>query len=188
MNKREELLSIALQLFASEGYSSIGIQRIVTEAGVTKPTLYHYFGSKEGVLQALFEEKVRPFISSLEKSSQYHGDLGATLDDLLRAYYKFSSEEPDMFRLMISLSVGPSENEAVKAVIKFITEQYTIFATIFEKAVFDHGNLKGKEALLSMLFYGTLATSCVFFLHAGKEMDEETIGSIRKQFMHGIFS
>ena len=49
------LLDIALDLFSRRGYEGTGVQEIVAAAGVTKPTLYHYFGSKIGVLKALLD-------------------------------------------------------------------------------------------------------------------------------------
>jgi len=44
----DRLLDTALDLFSRRGYEGTGVQQIVTTAGVTKPTLYHYFGSKIG--------------------------------------------------------------------------------------------------------------------------------------------
>ena len=43
----------ALQLFYEKGYDAIGVQEIADAAGVTKPTLYHYFGSKYGLLETV---------------------------------------------------------------------------------------------------------------------------------------
>ena len=42
--------------FYEKGYDAIGVQEIADAAGVTKPTLYHYFGSKYGLLQAVAME------------------------------------------------------------------------------------------------------------------------------------
>ena len=53
MDNRSAILSNALRLFAARGYDAVGIQEIVDEAGITKPTLYHYFGSKQGLLESL---------------------------------------------------------------------------------------------------------------------------------------
>ena len=49
MENREKLLSCALDLFYARGYDAVGIQEIVDAAGVTKPTMYYYFGSKKGL-------------------------------------------------------------------------------------------------------------------------------------------
>lgn len=53
MDNRMNILQKALQLFYEKGYDAIGVQEIADAAGVTKPTLYHYFGSKYGLLEAV---------------------------------------------------------------------------------------------------------------------------------------
>ena len=61
MDNRMNILQKALQLFYEKGYDAIGVQEIADAAGVTKPTLYHYFGSKYGLLEAVArEDYVRP--------------------------------------------------------------------------------------------------------------------------------
>ena len=56
MDNRSNILSQAVELFASRGYDAVGVQEIVDAAGITKPTLYHYFGSKLGLLNTIFTE------------------------------------------------------------------------------------------------------------------------------------
>ena len=53
MDNRSKILSCALKLFSARGYDAVGVQEIVDAAGITKPTLYHYFGSKRGLLETL---------------------------------------------------------------------------------------------------------------------------------------
>ena len=46
MENKELIMKCALDLFYAKGYDAVGVQEIVDKAGVTKPTLYYYFGSK----------------------------------------------------------------------------------------------------------------------------------------------
>lgn len=48
MDNRERILQCALELFYAKGYDAVGVQEIAQKAGITKPTLYYYFGSKYG--------------------------------------------------------------------------------------------------------------------------------------------
>jgi TetR/AcrR family transcriptional regulator len=50
---RDRIIGTALDLFSRRGYEGTGIQEIVDGAGVTKPSLYYHFGSKQGLLEAL---------------------------------------------------------------------------------------------------------------------------------------
>ncbi|WP_330254178.1 TetR/AcrR family transcriptional regulator [Nocardia sp. NBC_00565] len=54
---RERLLAAADDLFYREGVQSVGIDRIVREAGVAKASLYNLFGSKEELVQAYLDAR-----------------------------------------------------------------------------------------------------------------------------------
>jgi TetR/AcrR family transcriptional regulator len=67
---RERLLSAALELFTSRGYASASVREIAAAAGVNKPALYYYFGSKEGIYlelmqsaYVLFTERTGPLVA-----------------------------------------------------------------------------------------------------------------------------
>lgn len=47
------LLLVALTHFASRGYDGVQVREVAEEAGVSKPTLYYHFGSKEGLFRQL---------------------------------------------------------------------------------------------------------------------------------------
>lgn len=59
MDNREKILNCALELFHARGYDAVGVQEIAETAGVTKPTLYYYFGNKRGLLEALLSRSMR---------------------------------------------------------------------------------------------------------------------------------
>lgn len=50
---RDELLDVAQRLFVRNGYDGTSVARIITELGVSKGAFYHYFNSKEDLLEAL---------------------------------------------------------------------------------------------------------------------------------------
>lgn len=54
---RERLLSIASDLFYREGIHSVGVDRIVAEARVTRATLYRHFAGKEALIEAYLERE-----------------------------------------------------------------------------------------------------------------------------------
>ena len=55
----QRLLAVATRLFAERGYDRTSVQEIVEAAGVTKGALYHYFGSKEDLLQEVYARVLR---------------------------------------------------------------------------------------------------------------------------------
>lgn len=59
--RKQELISIAEQLFLSTGYEQTSVNTIIEQAGVAKGTFYHYFKSKENVL----DEMVAGYIENI---------------------------------------------------------------------------------------------------------------------------
>jgi AcrR family transcriptional regulator len=53
--RREELLNCAQALFLARGYDDVSLNEVIAEAGVSKGAFYHYFPSKEALLEALAE-------------------------------------------------------------------------------------------------------------------------------------
>lgn len=54
---RGRLLHIAIELFYTHGFQAVGIDRIITEAGVTKTTFYKHFESKDDLLVAAIRQR-----------------------------------------------------------------------------------------------------------------------------------
>ena len=65
-DKQDRMINAALKVFALNGYKHASTDDIVKEAGISKGLLFHYFGSKAGVYEFIYESKVRLyFFSSL---------------------------------------------------------------------------------------------------------------------------
>jgi TetR/AcrR family transcriptional regulator len=188
MNNRENLLKCALQLFASRGYDAVGVQEIADAAGITKPTLYHYFGSKSGLLSTLLSEDFAPFFETLETSAHYQGDVTQSLQAVAAAYFDFARLNPVLYRFALALSFAPPESEAFQAARALNEHQQQLLETLFTNAALDHGNMKGRQRAYAASFLGLLNTYAVLSLTGNAELDERRVYTVVHQFMHGIFS
>ncbi|WP_163574084.1 TetR/AcrR family transcriptional regulator [Halomonas faecis] len=65
MTKRDDILATATRLFGEYGYHAVGVDRIRDEAGVSKMTLYHQFGGKEALVEAVLVQRHERFMASL---------------------------------------------------------------------------------------------------------------------------
>ena len=108
-NGRERLLAAAAKLFNRLGYASTSVREIVEEAGVTKPVLYHYFGSKEGIYRAIVEHTLEHFEASLRAFRQRAGSARERILHLCNEAFSLFLEHKDQVRLMYSIYYGPPQ-------------------------------------------------------------------------------
>ena len=98
----------AARLFASRGYDATSVREIVEAAGVTKPTLYYHYGSKEGLAQALVIDpltRLREAIGAHLESSEV--DPIGLISGLFEIHFEFCREDPDRTRFIYALFFGP---------------------------------------------------------------------------------
>ena len=117
--KGRHIARTAARLFATRGYDATSVREIVEAAGVTKPTLYHYFGSKEGLAQALLHVPLRALAETLREIAVSEGDLIAVLVNLIEAHLVFCREEPDRARLYYAICFGPLNGNLAEELATF---------------------------------------------------------------------
>jgi len=188
MDNRNTLLDCALTLFSSRGYDAVGVQEICDLAGVTKPTLYHYFISKRGLLQALLEAYFNPFLNDLEQAASYQGDITLSLEKIIRLYFSFARKAMPFYRLQLAMRFSPQESEAYQAVASFNKRQTITLEDLFIMAAADHGNMHRRAKTYAATFLGMISTTISLSYDQNIPLDDDLLYKIQHQFMHGIFS
>jgi len=67
-NKREDILSAAILLFAERGYDATTVPKIADKAQVGAGTIYRYFENKEALVNALFQECIHKFLEAFKST------------------------------------------------------------------------------------------------------------------------
>jgi TetR/AcrR family transcriptional regulator len=188
MSNRENLMEKALQLFTARGYDAVGVQEIVEAAGITKPTLYHYFGNKKGLLSAILTEHLDPFFENLQKVAMYQGDVTMSLRTVTAAYFDFARQNPRLYRFYLSTWFAPIESDAFQASVSRNDRQQQILEDLFAAAARGHGNMKGRQRAYAASFLGMINTYVAISLNGYAKLNDELVQRMVHQFMHGIFS
>lgn len=101
------ILRVAARLFAARGYDATPVRLIVEEAGVTKPTLYYYFKSKEGLGQALLTIPMTRLVSTIDRIADGPGGPADRLGEYIEAHFEFCREDEDRARFLYAVFFGP---------------------------------------------------------------------------------
>jgi len=153
-----------------------------------KPTLYHYFGSKSGLLKILLEENFAELFAAFQQAAAYHRDIVSTLFAITTTYFEFARKHPEFYRLQLSMWFAPRESDAFKAIAIINEKQQQTMETFFLRAAEDHGNMKGRHRAYAATFLGMLNTYISLGLNGYAELNANLAKSAVHQFMHGIFS
>lgn len=188
MDNRERILDCALGLFSARGYDAVGIQEVVDQAGVTKPTLYHYFASKRGLLNALLEVNYHPWLVEFERAAAYQGDLMMTLRQTAEISFRYAGAHPSFYRMQLAMQFAPPESEPFQAVQPFVLQQQTWMENTFAAAVVQHGNMRGRQRIYAATWIGAINTYNALALGGYAVLDDQAVYRAVHQFMHGILS
>ena len=187
-DNRTRLLHCALDLFTAQGYDAVGVQDVADAAGLKKPTLYHYFGSKSGLLQTIVLENFVDFFRDLQVALIYHYDVVTTLNRVAEVYFDFARANRKFYRLQLSMWFAPLQSEAFASVAEVNQNQQQMLEAFFERAALDHGNMKGRHKAYAATFLGMINTYISLGLNGYTDLDPILAKSAVRQFMHGIFS
>jgi AcrR family transcriptional regulator len=104
---REAVLDAAERLMAEQGYEAATVAALVEEAGIPASSIYHYFGSKEGVLLAVMERGAERFFEELPGLDRRLGAQPDHLRVLVEAVTATLDRHPDFLRILIVMAAQP---------------------------------------------------------------------------------
>jgi len=116
--RREQLLQVALTVFAEKGFHATSMNDIADAAGVTKPVLYQHFDSKRELYLALLDECGARLVEALSKATSEATDGKSQTENGFRAYFRFAHDEVDSFRLLFGS--GARRDEEFAAAVRKI--------------------------------------------------------------------
>ena len=100
--QREQLLSIATNLFAQQGIQATRLRAIAERAGVTPALLNYYFGNKERLVEAMVEERFLPLVARAAAQLQQAGDDPlALVEAFIRDMVRNVTEQPWLSQLWV---------------------------------------------------------------------------------------
>ena len=106
---RQRLLAAALDSFTRKGYAATSVREVVAAAGVTKPVLYYYFGSKEGIYLELMNDTYALFAKRLDLLAACQGSVRERLIAFCTGCFDGFVEHVQVVRLIYSIYFGPSQ-------------------------------------------------------------------------------
>ncbi|MFK8021587.1 MAG: TetR/AcrR family transcriptional regulator [Pseudomonadales bacterium] len=92
--RRQQLLHVAKDVFAEQGFEAASLEQIAELAGISRPILYSHFGDKHGLFEAVIEQEISRLKSVVTQSLLEPGETDQLLERCLRAFFTDMHENP----------------------------------------------------------------------------------------------
>jgi AcrR family transcriptional regulator len=155
-------------LFSEKGYDATSVREICEAAGITKPTLYHFYGSKEGVYRAIVEGALERFRSELTVALGGEGPLRERLVRMACAYVDATVREPDLARFIMALIHNPPQSAPATDFTGFYQHVLDALGRAIDEAI-DRGEIRaGPTDVRLLVFMGALGEAMHGHLLVGR--------------------
>jgi TetR/AcrR family transcriptional regulator, fatty acid metabolism regulator protein len=155
-DKRRLILAAAVRVFARQGFHACRVSDIADEAGVAYGLVYHYFASKDEVLDTLFLERWGVMLELIRevdaKPLPVREKLGAIASFIVESY----RHDPDLMKVII-VEVTRAANSFGQTHLAEIRTAYELISEIVAKAQAEGAFRQEIEArFAAMVFYGAI--------------------------------
>lgn len=158
-DKRQKIIDLAVEEFASRPYTSASLSNVVAKAGIAKGSMYQYFENKKDLFLYLMDLAVQEKVAFI---NSYHfdpeEDFFILLEKLIMAGMRFYLEHPHLGKLVANALEPYSEFQELSAQSKQMSLDYY---QQMVKAAQQKGTIRKdlESRLIAHLLYSTLASS-----------------------------
>lgn len=119
--RREQILSVALEVFADAGFHGASMNELAEAVGVTKPVLYQHFDSKRDLYQALIDDVGNRLVASISKAAAEATDGKSQTELGFQAYFRWVADDHDAFRFLFGS--GTRRDDEFNSAVRRITAE-----------------------------------------------------------------
>jgi TetR/AcrR family transcriptional regulator, fatty acid metabolism regulator protein len=152
--KRKVILDAAVRVFARSGYHGARVGDIATEAGVAHGLLYHYFSSKEHVLETVFRENFGELLDRFRTVEAADEPADEKLEGIAKILLRTWRNDPDLVTVMVR---EVARTPQLQAQVDEVREAFAIVQRVIEQGQADGTFRRDVDSqLASWIVYGGL--------------------------------
>ena len=145
---RERILDVALSSFGTRGYEATSLDALAAELGLSKQTILHHFGTKDGLLDAVIDRSAAELSHVLERALASAGRGFDRVDALVRTVFRIAARRPEVLGLVREVTrLGPPATVRLTDAL----EPLVVRARAFLEAEMASGAMRVQDPRLLLL-------------------------------------
>jgi AcrR family transcriptional regulator len=138
------IMSVALELFAQQGYAATSVREIVQKADVTNPMLYYYFKSKAGLFAELLDHLFSTMQDDVTEALDSAEGLADKLEAIVWMHLDACRQSPIALKFVYSVLFGPENSRPQTDFFTQHVRVVGIIVQVFEQAI-DSGEFVPRQ-------------------------------------------
>jgi AcrR family transcriptional regulator len=169
--RERQILDVAHQRFAAQGYANVTMDGVAAEVGVTKPLLYAYWGNKERIYLACLEQDAARLFETVGAAVGSAPNPADATAVGLRAFFDFVSTESGAFRVLFD-ETQPAGGEIAQRVTEHRERIASLVATTLLEQMPPSSRAKARVEVeaLSNAVLGAAEALARWWLRTGEQI------------------
>lgn len=180
------IVGAAVRLFARRGYDATSVREIAGAAGVTKPTIYYYFGSKEGLGLAVVAQAQQKMEAYLERGIAGSGDVVERLVAFVEGHFAMCKEDRATALFLYGLSFSPEESKLKLDVLSFRAGANQMLNSLLDAAIEERVVSEEMREEAALMLMGMINIRMMAFLKLGLELNRDVAVRTVRLFLDGV--
>jgi TetR/AcrR family fatty acid metabolism transcriptional regulator len=178
-DRRKQILAAAVRVFADRGYEASRVGDIAAEAGVAYGLVYHYFSSKDAVLEEVFRESWGRLLTAVAQAEQMAGTAPERLALVVKIVLRSWRDDPDLVRLLVR---EVTRNPHIQDELDEIGQAFATLERIIAGGQ-DEGTLRRSldPRLCAWMLYGALEEILTGWVLGRLPDDPETVARAERE-------
>ncbi|RMF17184.1 MAG: TetR/AcrR family transcriptional regulator [Candidatus Dadabacteria bacterium] len=173
---KASLLEAAEALFADRGYSATSVRDICQAAGVTQPSLYHFFGSKEKLLWTLIEDRFGTYCDELEQTLAEADDAKAVFQAYAEYVLSRMQRVPVTAKFVFSIMFGPQQDIPRSELVQRLSRSRGILSDRLDRVAPEIE--PQRRQFVAVVMHGLVTPAVLQFLVSGRSTFPEQLPEI----------
>jgi len=183
IERRRQILDAAVRVFARQGFHASRVSDIADEAGVAYGLLYHYFRSKDELLDTVFTERWELMLAAIRAADARDAPARDKLDDIAGFIVGSYHHDPELMKVIIV--------EVTRAANSFGQTHLAAIRTAFDgiAAIVAAGQRSGEfrsdvdPQFAAMSFYGVVEQALTAWIFEQLGSSDKDVAAVREQIV-----
>jgi AcrR family transcriptional regulator len=183
MEKKQKILDASLKLFVEQGFHGTSTAEIAKKARVATGTLFHYFPTKEDLINSLYFHSKESMLKEVKGSYNNKKTFKENIKDLWLKFNYFGINNPYMFQFILIFHSSPYISSLTRDEIE---NRFIELLEVYKKGIEKHEIKTFDNEMLVDYFWGNIFSTVNHFKKYPEKLRDENMDMAFDLFWDGI--